>query len=419
MKKVVIPVILLLLQCYVVVYGRKWLGPNGNSLVLFILLLLVPLYYLSLLKKGEAPAVQSSSVSKLLIGGGVGAAAIAATAPWFDKLFAEYNNPGQLSDVITQLNALWERYASGKFPYYPIEEYSWHPYPVYMPLNWLPLALSHWLHCDNRWIGILFMIIANAVWGIYVWRNQVNVVVKLLAISLPMFILVFYIKWAGMDISVSLETLIAAYYMILAIGLLQKNIYIITLGLILCLLSRYTFVFWVPLFAIVYWQNIPRKTNIMMWGAVGLSVLVLYIIPFYLKDPTILKEGILYHNNCAVAEWNGYGEPPVSYTFVPGVYFASYFKNLLPGDSSQEVFLMRGIQAGLMLLLNITGIWYYQRNKQRIDYSFFTLLMLFVFLLFFYMFSPLLYKYYHLVTLSVSAVLCGAIMLSRNRETTP
>ncbi len=418
MKKVVIPVILLLLQCYLVVYGREWLGLDGNPAVLFILFLLVPFYYLSVLKKGEAPVVKPLAANRLLIGGTIGIAAIAATIPWFDKLFAEYNNPGQLSDVITQLNALYERYASGKFPYYPIEEYSWHPYPVYMPLNWLPLALSHLLHCDNRWIGILTMMIANGVWGIYVWRNNVNVVVKLLAISLPMSILVFYIKWAGMDISVSLETLIAAYYMILAIGLLQKNIYLITLGLILCLLSRYTFVFWLPLFAIVYWQNIPHKTNIMMWGAVALSVVVLYIIPFYLKDPSILKEGILYHNNCAVAEWNGYGEPPVSYTFVPGVYFASYFKNLLPGNVEQEVFLMRGIQAGLMLLLNIIGIWYYQRNKQRIDYSFFTLLMLFVFLLFFYMFSPLLYKYYHLVTLSVSAILCGAIMLSHNRETT-
>lgn len=419
MKKVVIPVILLLLQCYVVVYGREWLGLDGNPAVLFILFLLVPLYYLSVLKKGVAPVLQSSSIGKLLIGGAAGAMAIALTTPWFDKLFAEYNNPGQLSDVLTQLNALWERYASGKFPYYPIEEYSWHPYPVYMPLNWLPLALSHLFHFDNRWVGILAMMIANGIWGIYVWRNDVKVIVKLLAILLPMSILLFYIKWAGMDISVSLETLIAAYYMILAIGLLQKNIYLITLGLILCLLSRYTFVFWLPLFAIVYWQNIPRKTNIMMWGAVGLSVVVLYLIPFYLKDPTILKEGILYHNNCAVAEWNGYGEPPVSYTFVPGVYFASYFKNLLPGNSEQEVFLMRSIQAGLMLLLNVIGIWYYQRNKQRIDYSFFTLLMLFVFLLFFYMFSPLLYKYYHLVTLSVSAMLCGAIMLSRNRETTP
>jgi len=419
MKKVIIPFILLLLQCYVVVYGREWLGLDGNPAVLFILFLLVPLYYLSVLKKGGAPAMQSSSVSKLLIGGAVGAAVIAATAPWFDKLFTEYNNPGQLSDVITQLNALWERFAAGKFPYYPIEDYSWHPYPVYMPLNWLPLALSHWLHCDNRWIGILAMIIANAVWGFYVWRNQVNIVVKLMAISLPMFILMFYIKWAGMDISVSLETLIAAYYMILAIGLLQKNIYLITLGLILCILSRYTFVFWLPLFAIVYWQNIPRKTNIMMWGAVALSVVVLYLIPFYLKDPTILKQGILYHNNCAVAEWNGYGEPPISYTFVPGIYFASYFKNLLPGDAANEVFLMRGIQACFMLMLNVAGIWYYQRNKQRIDYSFFTLLMLFVFLVFFYMFSPLLYKYYHIVTLSVSAILCGAIMLSRSRVTTP
>ncbi len=419
MKKVIIPVILLLLQCYVVVYGREWLGLDANPAVLFILFLLVPFYYLSVLKKGEAPVVKPLAANRLLIGGTIGIAAIAATIPWFDKLFAEYNNPGQLSDVITQLNALYERYTSGKFPYYPIEEYAWHPYPVYMPLNWFPLAVSHWLHFDNRWIGILSIMIANGVWGVYVWRNRVNITTKLLTICMPLFVLVFYINWGSMDISVSLETLIAAYYMILAVGLLQKNIYLITLGLILCVLSRYTLVFWLPLFAMIYWQNVPRKTNLMMWGTIAASVMIFYIIPFYLKDPTILNKGIAYHNSCAISEWRGFGPEHASNTFAPGIYFGSYFKNLLPGNAEQKVYAMRTIQAGIMLLLNIAGLWYYQRNKHRIDYSFFTLLMLFVFLLFFYMFSPLLYKYYHLVTLSVSAILCGAIMLSRNRETTP
>ena len=156
-----------------------------------------------------------------------------------------------------------------------------------------------------------------------------------------------------------------------------------------------------------------------MWGTIAASVMTFYIIPFYLKDPTILNKGIAYHNSCAISEWRGFGPEHASNTFAPGIYFGSYFKNLLPGNAEQKVYAMRTIQAGIMLLLNIAGLWYYQRNKHRIDYSFFTLLMLFVFLLFFYMFSPLLYKYYHLVTLSVSAILCGAIMLSRNRETTP
>lgn len=418
MKKVIIPVILLLLQCYCVLLSREWLGLDGNPAVLFILLLLAAVYYFSVLKKGAAPVTDTMSVSKLLMGGGIGIAAITATIPWFDTLFKEYNNPGQLSDVLTQLNVLYERHAAGKFPYYPIAEYAWHPYPVYMPLNWFPLAISHWLHCDNRWIGILAMMIANGIWGIYVWRNNVNIATRLLAICMPLFVLVFYINWGRMDIAVSFETLIAAYYMILAIGLLQKNIYLITTGLILCILSRYTFIFWLPLFAIVYWQNIPRKTNLMMWSAVVLSVILLYIIPFYLQDPTILKKGITYHNNCAINEWYGFGDEHASYTFAPGIYFGSYFKNLLPGNAEQEVYAMRGIQAGLMLLLNVAGLWYYQRNKHRIDYSFFTLLMLYVFIVFFYMFSPLLYKYYHILTLTMSAMLCGAIMLSRKEQAT-
>lgn len=416
MIKPILVTTLFILSCFCVVNGRAYLGTDGNPITLFLSLLAMAGWYIYILRReGAAQALLPPRLPAAITGALVGMAGIAITVPSFDRLFEQYNNPGALSDVITQLDVLYTRYTSGVFPYYPLEEYSWHPYPVYMPLNWLPLAISHLLKVDNRWVGILLMLLANGLWGAFVWRHAVNIAIKIIAILLPVVMLLFYTNWAGMDISVSLETMIAAYYMVLAIGLASKNIYLITAGLILCLLSRYTMIFWLPLFAIIYWQNIPRKANIGMWAAVALAFLVFYILPFYIKDPSILKDGVAYHNHCAIEEWKGYGEERISYTFVPSIYFAAQFRNWLPGAVEQQVFIMRVIQGSLMILLNIAGLLYHRKNKARMDYAKFCLVMLFLFLIFFYMFSPLLYKYYHIVTLSMAAIIGSMILLSGSK----
>ncbi|MEO6133496.1 MAG: hypothetical protein ABIQ02_16770, partial [Saprospiraceae bacterium] len=75
----------------------------------------------------------------------------------------------------------------------------------------------------------------------------------------------------------SFELVIAAYYLVLASGLVARHIGLITAGLVLCILSRYTLVFWLPLVAIILWQKLPRRQNILIWSSVALSILLIYI----------------------------------------------------------------------------------------------------------------------------------------------
>jgi hypothetical protein len=412
--KQIISILLFLLQCFCIFNGARIFGTDGNPIVLLAASLGIAVIYLQLLYSGGI--YNNVSGSKYFIGSIYGALTIAIAIPFCYTLFKTYLNYASLSDVLTQLDTQYTRFATGIFPYAPIEQYDWHPYPVYMPLNWLPLGLAHMVSIDIRWVGIAALLLASILWGGYVWQTQIENYKKAIAIFFPAFPLYAYIAFLGSDTAISLETLIAGYYVILAIGLIRKNLYLISVGLVLCLLSRYTLVFWLPLFAILYWQNKTFKSNMMLWAVVIAAIIIIYIIPFYSQQPDILTKGIAYHNNCAVQEWNGYGEDKVSYTFISGVYFAHYYKNLLTGSNEEKVMWARIVQAILMLSLNVWGLYYYHRNKKRLDYGKFVMVMLYLFVLFFYMFSPLLYRYYYIVLLSLSAILCGQIILTRARS---
>ncbi|MBL7683027.1 MAG: hypothetical protein JNK00_06665 [Flavipsychrobacter sp.] len=416
MKKKAIVLSLFLLQCYCVTGGRTVFGMDGNPVVLLLSSLFIAILFISLLRKGKLETGSyKSDPGKKAIGFAAGVAAIGICIPAFSNLLSAYPNPGEISDVLPQIDALYTRYASGKFPYYPLEEFDWKPYPVYMPLNWLPLAISYYLKTDIRWTGIIAMAIANGIWGIFLWQRDATLVTKLISLLMPAIIILSFIGFSGMDIAVSLETLIAAYYIILAIGIANNNLLLITIGLILCLLSRYTMVFWLPLFGIIGFQQMALKKNIIMWLSVLAAILVIYIIPFYLKDPSILQQGIAYHNKCAVSEWTGHGNPPIAYIFSAGIYLGSYFKTILPGDNATQVFIMRSIQGLLMAVLNVWGIWYYRKHN-GMYYPYYLVVMLYLFVLLFYLFSPMLFKYYHIVTLSLSAVLCSIMITQYQPE---
>jgi len=218
--------------------------------------------------------------------------------------------------------------------------------------------------------------------------------------------------WARYELSVSYEIIIAAYYLFLCAALISGSLPLITAGIIACLLSRYTFVFWLPFFSIVLWQSAGARKSIAVWGAVMIAFLLLYIIPFYLRDPSILSKGITYHNQCYVDIWKRIDDPETSAAFNKGLNFSYYTYNLFSGDMAHRVSATRMVQAALMLLLTACGILLYRRWRTRIHYTRFSLGMLYCFILTFFLFSPVNFLYYYLPVQVISAVLCMQIILT-------
>jgi hypothetical protein len=118
----------------------------------------------------------------------------------------------------------------------------------------------------------------------------------------------------------------------------------------------------------------------------------------------------IYHNNAAIYDWQGTGDPPVSWTHEDGVSFGALLKEWLPGNDAQQVTYVRIIQMITMLALMTGGIYGYAKMKLRIPVPQYSLAMLFFFMVAFYLFSPLTYKYYWISPLMVSGVMCGGII---------
>ena len=328
------------------------------------------------------------------------------------KLWVEFPNPAQFSDVLPQLEAQYQRFSRGEMPYAPVPLPTHMPYPVYMPLHWLPVGLSGWLGIDPRWAGFGLLAMAAGIYGYWVGRQNAPTWARIAALFLPSMGLWGFILWGRLELAVSFEIVIAAYYLVLAAGLLGRHIPTIVLGLILCLLSRYTLLFWIPLPAYIWWKELLPQTNYRIWGAVGLSVLLLYIFPFYLQDPDIFTTGIKYHNDGAIAQWKGFGDPPVSWTMERGIYFGINMKAVFPGDAAQQVFLARALQGALMLALLGFGVWAYRRWKERLSPYALCLGMLYAIVGCFYFFSPMTFQYYLLVMMVLGAVVVAGIMLT-------
>ena len=205
-------------------------------------------------------------------------------------MLAAHPDITQNTDVLVQLRTLFTRFLHHENPYQPVTAFAWAPFPAYMPLHWLPIGITEALHCDMRWTGFLGLGGALSLYGYYVsaqhkalhWFQKTLIIVLPSAAMLTFFLSFFDYK--SMELTSCTEPLIAAYYMILMVGLLFDKKGLLIFGLIACLLSRYTFVFWLPLFAFLYYKNKTRKENIVLWTSVLGGVLLLYVLPFLTQD---------------------------------------------------------------------------------------------------------------------------------------
>jgi hypothetical protein len=408
--------LLFVVQIYLTFNGVQLFTKYGNPLALFLVSLSIAvLFFLQRLRQTPAAppslhALQPGIAALWIVGGML---SIFLGYEELRKLFVQYADPGQYSDVLPQLEAQYQRFMRGEMPYAPVDLGYNAPYPVYMPLHWLPIGISDALGIDTRWSGYILLVLAAGAYGYWIGRQNASVGARITALFLPSMGLWGFILWGKLEVPVSFEIVVAAYYLVLVAGLLGRSLRWITIGIILCVLSRYTLVFWLPLLAFVLWQEYPRQANFRVWAAVALSVVLLYIVPFWLQDPGIFAAGIKYHNDGAVAQWIGQGDPPVSWSMEKGVYFGINMKALFPGDAVQQVFLARVLQATLMLVLLGFGLWAYRRWKDRVDGFSLCVVLLYAVLGCFYFFSPMTFQYYLLVLFMLSAAVVGKVILNK------
>lgn len=402
------------IQLYLVLDHGKAVGKFVSPYLLLLTTLLLVIFYFKTKLSRKEPSAQLSPVgNKKYLGSFIGVMVMGLAALLFISVMNAYPDPSIISDVMPQLEMLYQRFSEGIPPYSLVHFESYSAYPVYMPLHWLPIGFTDWLEIDARWIGIILLFPAMAIFGQSMMKYNGHIGRQLAGIVIVVLPILGFFKYAQLGIGVSLETVIVAYYLVLAAGLIQRNLTLITLGIILILLSRYTFIFWLPTLAyLMMWKYSFQKSMIVL-GVVVASVVGFYIVPFILQDPNIFMDGISYHRKAVVGEWMGYGNPPISYSMEDGMTFAGNLKRKLTGEMVDRVFINRALQAGMLLLTMAIGLLAFHTKLKRMNIFDFSLGMLYVFLMIFFIFSPLTYLYYMIVPMVMAAVLVADVLSDR------
>lgn len=312
------------------------------------------------------------------------------------------------SDIIPQITALVKRFLAGQQPYYPIQFNSYTLFPTYLPLQWLPYTITEILHKDYRWIPVIALWLAS----IYFFCRNKSFAVStplLLQILLPTWpLLAWYatIMYDNDMFKLTVEALVAAYYLFVATSLNNKRILAIAIGISVCLLSRYSIIFWVPLCIACYSLAGEQKKSFTVVATIIIMFAIFYWWPFLRKDPMIFIKGYQYHTAAAYGEWhNDLQNLHGKFYLYNGFGFTAWALQFIPGDLAHQLVVYQKIHLVLCTLIVIALLYYYWKKRTSTNLNVFLLFSFKVYLAVFYAFIQIPYKYLYLVPVIVTSAL--------------
>ncbi|QNH62115.1 hypothetical protein [Hymenobacter sediminicola] len=306
-----------------------------------------------------------------------------------------------LSDVIPSIEVMVQRWLAHEAVYVPILDFGYIIYPTYLPLTWLPFVPAELLHIDYRWVAFVGFGLAVAVGVGLLIRRQLPLPATLALAVVPLLLLQAILQTDPNTLTRTIELLIVGFYLLLAFSLWRGPWWVQALCLTVCILSRFSLVFWVPLWLAILWQQQGRMVALRVTGLVAALVLVIYIAPFLSHDWGAFARAQDTYTGAAIGEWE---QPPIGRPehLYRGVGLAAFFHRLAPGDIAQRVQLVRLVHAGVCVAVVVAAAAYWFGRRPRLDYRIYGLLTLKVYLATFYAFVQVPYIYLTLVGVAMA-----------------
>ncbi|ALW84488.1 hypothetical protein AUC43_04950 [Hymenobacter sedentarius] len=315
------------------------------------------------------------------------------------------------SDVIPIVQNYVGRFRSGEVVYRYITNLPYPLFPNHLPLQWLPYVLPDELGLDYRWWSLgLLLLLGFGAWQVALAQQRIGWLEFALKALLPAFVLVHILKHDPFIYAQVLEPTIIAYYCVLAASVLSRSALAQAAALVLCLLSRYSVVLWVPFYLWVLWREVGRRHSLVVAGLTLLGIVGLYVVPFLSKDWTIFTHALNEYRIATVGEWSRSDGPGGNPDHIfNGLGMASWFYSYAPGDLLHKItWLQRThLLAGGTTVL--AGAALYWRLRHRLDYRLLALVVLQLYLTVFYLFLQIPYAYLFSLTLFTSAFLVLAV----------
>ena len=167
----------------------------------------------------------------------------------------------------------------------------------------------------------------------------------------------------------TVEMMIVGYYLLLVAGVLLPGRAVRIAGLTLCLLSRFSLVFWVPLYLGLLFFQASRREALLTAAWVAAGVGALYVVPFLAHNWSLLAEAQRAYTGAALAEWQHLNEQGLPYHLYNGVGLGNFFYRFAPGPLLARIDLLKHVQ--LALLLGLVGgaaalYWRQRRPPHRL-----------------------------------------------------
>jgi hypothetical protein len=272
---------------------------------------------------------------------------------------------------------------------------------------------------DERLLAFGFWAMAYFIFFKTIIKTPVSVLNQIISLLLPVILFIGFANTARGTFGHSIELMNAAFYIILCLVILKipfnnfpkvgnieqkpTDAFLIGSAIALCLLSRYALVLWVPLFlCIIFFKN--KNQALKTGGWIVFWLVIVYVLPFYLKDTTIFQKGIQYHNVAALDIW--LRSTHMSGGLKEGLGVASLFSDFVSGDMSKRLSILQNVHfiTSFLSIIICFAIWIIC-HKRLVAVSLFSLGSLKLYLAFFYGFIQAPYLYLFLVPCSVSVVL--------------
>jgi len=332
-------------------------------------------------------------------------------------IFSRFEINVESSDIIPAIHVYVQRLLSGQQVYSTFTELNgYHVEPNYLPLHWLPFVISKTLNFDPRWLAFSFLAIGIALYQASVFAKSSSLPEIIIKSALPHLVLLLFIQYEPEIFGRTVETLIAGYYLILFFSILSGSPVIKGIGILCCLLSRFSLVLWLPLYLHFLFKDDGKRT-LKTVAIAAAGVLLIYIIPFLSQDWHSLARGYQNYSNATAGEWHPQswqqpGEKPFS--LFRGIGFASFFYDFAKDGVELKLLLLRKFHLLFSIAAVAAAAFYY--FKKRPESKLFPLLALKFYFIFFFSFIQIPYTYLYLVPVFLSVFIASQLSFSKTRE---
>jgi len=183
------------------------------------------------------------------------------------------------ADMLPIIKTMNQRFINGhwKQVYQPIPEIWNGIKPIYLPAMWMPFGLSLIFDFDIRWITVCGIWLSIILCVLPLWRKIIAAI--FLIVSFLILLAWLHLNDDNGVIELTEEGVVFFYYTLLVTAIILKNPWLLGISIAACLLSRYSFIGWIP-FAVLYLFMRKEYKFLLRTSVATIIVALVLMLPF-------------------------------------------------------------------------------------------------------------------------------------------